>query len=538
LKNKQTRSHSPKKPQARYKTVLAPTPIDNSAYSQQTPSILHFKWVIMSLICILTIGILAFSLQKIPQTTRYSTLSLLTQPYYTMSVYWSSLSKSLKQPDSNIKHWQQTIKTNQVKVAKWLQQASYQPQIAHQERDKPATQVSQNTVPTASAAPLSAPEAFPSLASFTPSDTWLTLNIRRGDSLSSVFSRNQLSSRDLHKMLKLKEFRKALRRIRPGQALKVKSEKGRITALHMVLNVDTELLIKQDTDSKIGFLGEVHTRKFETKIRTATATINASLYKAGNNAGLKHKQLKQLMKIFSWDIDFAHEIQAGDRFTVVYEDYYYQGKKVKTGNVLAAEFINNGHIHRAVRYVDAYKTEAYYTPEGRSLQKAFTRTPVKAGIITSKFNLKRKHPVLNRIRAHKGVDYGARTGSRVYATGKGRVIFKGWKGGYGKTVIVSHGEGYTTLYGHLSKYAKGLKKGSRVNQDQVIAYVGKTGLATGPHLHYEFRKNGTHKDPLRVKLPTHLTMAKKQRTHFNTQINPLLSQLRQASALAFNTVTE
>jgi murein DD-endopeptidase MepM/ murein hydrolase activator NlpD len=239
----------------------------------------------------------------------------------------------------------------------------------------------------------------------------------------------------------------------------------------------------------------------QTQYIEANGEIEHSLFVAGQKAGLSDRLVLDLVAIFAWDIDFALDIQPGDRFTVVYEKYFYKGKKVKNGTIVAAAFANNGHIYRALRYTDPTGVTAYYTPEGDSMQKAFLRTPVKIGRISSHFSLARKHPILNIIRAHKGVDYAAPIGTPVYATGSGKVQFKGWKGGYGKTIALTHGDTYSTLYGHLSDYAENLSLGQHVSQGDVIGYIGNTGLATGPHLHYEFRVNNVHKNPLTVKLP-------------------------------------
>ena len=209
----------------------------------------------------------------------------------------------------------------------------------------------------------------------------------------------------------------------------------------------------------------------------------------------------ELADVFGYDIDFALDLRDGDRFSVVYDQLYKDGERLRDGDIIAAEFVNQGRVHRAVRYVDSDGNATYYTPEGESLRKAFIRTPVDFVRISSGFNLGRMHPILNVIRAHKGVDYAASTGTPVRATGDGKVDFVGVKSGYGNVVMLKHGSQYQTVYGHLSRFRPGLSTGARVRQGQVIGYVGKTGLATAPHLHYEFRINGVHKNPITVALP-------------------------------------
>ena len=232
-----------------------------------------------------------------------------------------------------------------------------------------------------------------------------------------------------------------------------------------------------------------------------------------------------LAGIFGWDIDFALDIRQGDSFTVMYEELLLDGEKVGDGNIIAAEFINDDRTYRAYRYTDSKEKTEYYSPDGKSMRKPFMRTPVDLARISSRFNLRRKHPVLNKIRAHKGVDYAAATGTAIKATGDGKVVHRGRKGGYGNTIILRHGNTYTTLYAHMSKYARKTGVGSRVKQGQIIGYIGSTGLATGPHLHYEFRVNGVHRNPLKVKLPSAKPLPESEMGRFQTSIQPLIVQL-------------
>jgi murein DD-endopeptidase MepM/ murein hydrolase activator NlpD len=240
---------------------------------------------------------------------------------------------------------------------------------------------------------------------------------------------------------------------------------------------------------------------------------------------MSDKLVMSLAGIFAWDVDFVLDIRKGDDYYVVYEEIYQDGKYVTSGDIVAAEFNNNGRTFRAVRYVDSDGRTDYYTPEGRSLRKAFIRAPVDFTRISSAFNPNRRHPILNTIRAHKGVDYAAPSGTPIKAAGDGKIIFRGRKGGYGNCVIIQHGGNITTLYAHMSKFAKaGLN--SRVRQGDTIGYVGHTGLATASHLHYEYRLNGVHRNPRTVPLPQADPIKEEYRADFLAKAEPLLSELQ------------
>jgi len=271
-------------------------------------------------------------------------------------------------------------------------------------------------------------------------------------------------------------------------------------------------------------------RNSTQQFRSAQTTIESSLLIDGQKAGLSAKLIDQLTNIFAWDIDFATNLHKGDQFTVLYEKTVVDGITTDNEEIVAAEFINQGKSYTAVRYKDKNGHVSYYSPEGNGMRKAFLSTPVDFARISSHFDAHRKHPVLNRIRAHKGVDYAARTGTPVKSTGDGEIIFNGRKGGFGQVVIIKHGEHYESLYAHLSKFKKGLTTGSQVKQGEVIGYVGQTGLATGPHLHYEFHIDGTYRNPLTVALPNSLPITNKLLANFKAQTQPLLAQLNQAKA--------
>ena len=339
-----------------------------------------------------------------------------------------------------------------------------------------------------------------------------TVTIKQGDTLSTLFSKRGLNT-ELHKIMLLGDQVRELKSVYPNQKLHFHIQNKNLVGIELETSVNRRLkVVKQEQDYKVD---EV-VRDFETRTQVASSTIKNSLFLAGQRAGLSDSLIMQLANVFGWDIDFALDIRAGDQFSVLYEEKYLDGEKIKDGAIIAAEFVNAGESYRAVRYTDSKGNTDYYSQNGRSMRKPFLRTPVDFARISSGFNLKRKHPVLNRIRAHKGVDYAASTGTPIKASGDGKIIHRGTKGGYGRTVIVKHGSSYSTLYAHMHKYAKNTQVGKRVKQGQIIGYVGKSGLATGPHLHYEFRVNGVHRNPLTVKLPDASPLPKSEMARFKS----------------------
>jgi murein DD-endopeptidase MepM/ murein hydrolase activator NlpD len=337
--------------------------------------------------------------------------------------------------------------------------------------------------------------------------------VSRNDTMDRLFRRFELNLSDLATLRNLPELRAQVDRLRPGELLRFMHRGGELVGLERKLS-DSETL--KVTRGETGFVTDVLENPIESHTRTASATIDSSLFQAAAEAGLPDSVAFALAEIFQYDIDFVLDIQAGDRFSVVYEELFQDGVPLRTGNILAAKFVNAGREYRAVRYVDAQGHGEYFTPDGRSLRKAFIRAPVQFSRVSSRFNSARKHPILNRIRAHKGVDYAAPVGTPVRAAGEGRVRFVGRQGGYGNVVELEHGSGVVTVYGHLSRFAKNLKRGQRVELGQVIAYVGQTGLATGPHLHYEYRVRGVHKNPQTVPLPDAAPIPTDDRDRFLT----------------------
>ena len=356
-----------------------------------------------------------------------------------------------------------------------------------------------------------------------PATVWQEIEVKKGDTLAGIFSRLGLSPQQLHALMSQGGAINNLKKIFPGQVLRISSsaEHGLVKLLYPIDELST-LEISRNGES---FDVSTNHRTPETRVKHASGVIDSSLFLAASRAGLSDSLTMELAGVFGWDIDFALDIRKGDEFTLLYEDKYLDGEFIGHGDILAAEFVNKGKRYQAVRYTDAGGKTDFYSLDGRSMRKAFLRTPVEFSRISSRFSTGRKHPILNKIRAHKGVDYAAARGTPIKATGSGKIVHRGKKGGYGKTVIIQHGTKYNTLYAHMSNYRKGLKVGSRVQQGQVIGYIGSTGLATGPHLHYEFRVNGVHRDPLRIKLPGAEPLKEKYRDDFNTKAEALLAQM-------------
>ncbi|WP_456416256.1 OapA family protein [Thiolapillus sp.] len=357
---------------------------------------------------------------------------------------------------------------------------------------------------------------------------WVEHTVGKGETLASIFQQQELSPTLLHKIITSSTEAKSLARIHPGQKLRFAFDAE--GALQQLVLERSRIASLEISRTENGFLATEISRPVEKRFATATGIIESSLFVDGQKAGLSDAQIMELAQIFGWDIDFALEIREGDQFHVIFEEQYLDGEKLKNGPILAAEFINRGNIYKAIRYTDKAGDTAYYDAEGHAKRRAFIRTPVKFARISSRFTRKRWHPVLKRWRSHKGVDYAAPTGTPVKATGNGKVVFRGKKGGYGNVVFLRHGGKYTTVYGHLSRFAKGLRNGKAVKQGQIIGYVGSTGLASGPHLHYEFRVNGVHRNPLTIKLPKTVRLAKSELPRFKKLTAPLMAQLDELRA--------
>lgn len=350
--------------------------------------------------------------------------------------------------------------------------------------------------------------------------------IQRGDNLTSLLARAGINDDEALRFLRNDRKAEALsRQLVPGKTFSAQvSPEGSLESLTFPLNGEhAKALVVQRMPE--GFVANTLTLPVETKLSLQSATIQHSLFGAADDAGIPDGIATQLVDIFGGDIDFHRDLRKGDKFSVVYETSHHQGKVVGTQRILAAEFINGGKTYRAFWYKPDNGQGGYYTEDGRSLKKAFLRSPLEFSRITSGFSNARYHPVLREIRAHRGIDYAAPAGTRVKSTGDGVIDFIGVQGGYGKVIMVRHPGNKTTVYGHLSGFASGLRKGARVSQGEVIGYVGSTGIATGPHLHYEFRVDGVHRNPLTVALPDASPLPAAQLAAYKTVASSLASHL-------------
>ncbi|MBM7062195.1 peptidoglycan DD-metalloendopeptidase family protein [Pseudomonas sp. UL073] len=360
------------------------------------------------------------------------------------------------------------------------------------------------------------------------------ITVARGDTLSTLFAKLGLSSTDVHTVLNSAKEAKLFGQLKVGQVLEIHlSADGQLENMHSQLSPLESITLSKNGDL---FKFKRDLAKPDVRAAYARGVIDSSLSLAGKRAGLSHEMTMDLANVFGYDIDFSQDIRDGDEFEVIYEEKAVAGKRVGTGEILAARFKNRGKLYTAVRYTSKQGITSYYTADGNSMRKAFIRMPVDFARISSGFSMGRKHPILNKIRAHKGVDYAAPRGTPIKATGDGKIMLAGRRGGYGNCVIIQHGNTYRTLYGHMQGFAKGIRNGSMVKQGQIIGYIGTTGLSTGPHLHYEFQVNGVHVDPLSRKLPMADPIAKAEKARFLQQSQPLLARMDQekATMLALN----
>lgn len=356
---------------------------------------------------------------------------------------------------------------------------------------------------------------------------WQQATVQPGESLADLFKQQDLSPAYLQRALDADNGQSALTRIHPGQHFEfLRGAHDELLAMRFDRNESQRVTLRFDGEQASA---KVEPRNIERWTRVAHGVISDSLFGAGNRAGMSNAMVLELAKVFGYDIDFAQDLREGDSFSVVYDNVYRDGEYLKPGNILAAEFINRGHRYTAFRYTQPDGTAAYYSEDGRPMRKSFLRTPVDFTRISSPFSVARMHPILGRMRAHKGVDYAAPKGTPIYAAGNGVISFKGWKNGYGNFVVIWHNKDISTAYGHMSRFAKGLRNGERVHQGEVIGYVGMTGLATGPHLHYEFRVDGVQRDPLTVTLPKPNPLPMAQLAAFHQRIAPMLARIDQIS---------
>ncbi|MEH6468512.1 MAG: peptidoglycan DD-metalloendopeptidase family protein [Porticoccus sp.] len=408
--------------------------------------------------------------------------------------------------------------------------------LSFQESDRQAIEVKNQDPAKAHQLPSSNP-APPAVATEpTESLNWKTQTVRSGDNLSTLFQRVSLDAGDVHRLMSSTPLAKPLVDMRPGQEIQLGLNKaGELAQLKYTKSkLESYVYKSSETDSGQKFTGQHILLEPEIMTAYRESVIEDSLFLAGDRAQLPHGMIMGLANIFGWDIDFALDIRKGDRFALLYEEKFLDGEKIGNGNILSAEFTNQGKSFRAVRYQNSEGLANYYTPEGYSMRKAFLRAPLDFARISSGFNLRRKHPIHKKIRAHRGVDYAAPRGTPIFSAGDGRVSATGYSKANGNYVFIQHGQRFTTKYLHLNK--RKVKKGQSVKQRQVIGTVGSTGYATGPHLHYEFLVNGVHRNPRTVALPQAKPIHEQERVKFEQDTAPLMMQLanyRQSSKLAY-----
>ena len=363
----------------------------------------------------------------------------------------------------------------------------------------------------------------PALINSTTATFWRNEKVQRGDTVDELLRRMNVEDAAASEYLRRDRAAESFRQLAVGKSMQAETGMdGNLLVLRYLSNDGSQVVIEKTNDS-------FRTRKLsavlEERVFIRSGEIKSSLFAATDEIALPDAAASQLAEIFGGDIDFHHDLRKGDQFTVVYEMAYSNGEPVHTGRIRAAEFINRGKTYRAVYFQKDENRGDYYTPEGKSMHKAFLRSPLEFSRVSSRFSSSRLHPVLGTWRAHKGVDYAAPTGTKVKATADGMVSFVGRHGGHGNVVIIDHQSRYTTVYGHLSRYASGIHRGQRVSQGEIVGYVGTTGLTTGPHLHYEFKISGQHRDPLRVALPDGAPISAAQKPVFLEAANNLAQQL-------------
>lgn len=357
---------------------------------------------------------------------------------------------------------------------------------------------------------------------------WYKDFVRRDDTLQSLLNRLNIRNREAYDFVRSNSVASQIASsLIPGRQIEAVTDgEGNLINLEYQLAADQYISIKKSTDNHTdNYEAEQIQRQLEVRPILKSAKITSSLFGATDAANIPDSVAIQLADIFESEINFHTDLRNGDQFNVIYEGSYHQGALLKTGEVLAAEFVNKGKTYRAIGFKDNDGRMQYFTPEGKSLHKSFLRSPLEFTRVSSGFSLARYHPVLQRVRAHKGVDMAAPTGTRVKASGDATVSFVGRKGGYGNVIVLKHNQGISTVYGHLSRFAPGLRVGKKVSQGEIIGFVGMTGVATGPHLHYEFLLNGQHRDPMKVALPKANPIDSSKRAEFEQLSQQLSAQL-------------
>ncbi len=355
-------------------------------------------------------------------------------------------------------------------------------------------------------------------------NVWQTINPRPGDSMAIIFHRLGLSAQNLHAVLHRNPHARVLTAIKPSQKLQFLINKKKLEKLIIPMNdIQTLTIYRQGALYKT----RIDSKKTTSRYQYVTGTVRGSLYVTAQRLNIPSKLIRQMTQILHKEIDFAHSIRTGDKFSIAYNTLHVENKQVGVGEILAVSFTNRGKTVQAVRHTKANGDVDYYTPQGESLKKAYSRYPIKFSHISSTFAVSRYHPILHYKRAHKGIDLAAPIGTPIQATGDGVIAIIGRHNGYGNMIKIKHDSKYSTVYGHMLKFQKGLSKGSKVKRGQVIGYVGQTGLATGPHCHYELHVNNQPRNPTTVGIPTAAPISPREMSSFRAKAKGLFSKLKQ-----------
>ena len=357
----------------------------------------------------------------------------------------------------------------------------------------------------------------------TEDNGWTIIQTQSGDSLASIFKRVGLSRQTLQAILHNNKHAKTLASIKPHQQMQFLIHNHVLDKLIIPVSTAQFLVVSHE---KKNYSCTLKSRKMSMHNEYLTATVRGSLYSTAKRMNIPSKLIQQMTELLNWEINFAKEVRTGDQFSIIYEAYYIEDKLVSAGKIVAVTYTNRGKQHQAIGYANAVGDYDYFTQQGVSLKKAFSRYPIKFSHISSTYSLSRYHPVLHYRRPHKGVDLAAPIGTPVYATGDGRIEVIDRHNGYGNMIKIAHNKPYSSLYAHLLRFQKGLSRGTQVKRGQVIGYVGQTGLADGPHCHYEVHVNHQPRNPTTIELPHASPVPAREMASFKRKTNALLAQLK------------
>lgn len=353
---------------------------------------------------------------------------------------------------------------------------------------------------------------------------WVTITTKNRDTLSSIFKQLNLSQQTLYIILNKNQYSKNLTNIKPGEQIRFLIKNQVLEKIIFPFNPTQLLTINKDKNNN--YITQIESRAIEQHDEFLSITVKKSIFYTAKNMNIPFTLIQQMAKIFEWELNFNKDIRDGDKISIAYQGFYVEDTKVNTGKILAVKYESNSRKLQAIAHKSQDGTFEYYTPEGKSLKKAFARYPIKFTHISSNFSNARMHPILKYSRPHKGVDLAARYGTPIYATGDGVIRTISMNRGYGNMIKISHSKEFASIYAHLSRFQKGLKRGDRVKRGQIIGYVGQTGLATAPHCHYEFHVNQRAQNPATIKLPQAAPIPRNELASFNQKSNQLLASLK------------